>query len=263
MHHPRNCGVATAWVGARDLRKPIFRWTASGAGGLFLAQLGCCPLLMSWAATGFPTIAQYGWGAIIFAGVGAACGFMIAASALMVSWRYFKPLTKQPATSSEKGQEEPALDDISFRLAEAERIIDQNKADLGQLRTRVEMLTKSLCARDAESIIKEADKIIMPISERLLKEPYPDEAAWAVDYAVWEGAMKQIDTVWLQWQPHETPFLNIRQTDLERAPAPPPQNPVQSYVNVTRYKKMCLAQQRYADVRDGIFQYFSHKRTGF
>jgi hypothetical protein len=82
-------------------------------------------------ATGFTSVAQYGWGAIVFAGVGAACVIMFAASALMVSWRYFYPLPQQPATPSE-GQE-VSTQHISSRLAEAERGIAQNKASLEEL----------------------------------------------------------------------------------------------------------------------------------
>src|SRR5271168_4033105 len=102
-------------------------WTVFG-------PIGVLSVLMSGIATGFTSIAQYGWGAIVFAGVGAACVIMFAASALMVSWRYFNPLPNQPAIPIE-GQE-VSKQDISSRLAEAERGIAQNKAGLTEIRTK-------------------------------------------------------------------------------------------------------------------------------
>ena len=211
-------------------------------------------MLMIGIATGFTSIAQYGWGAIVFAGVGAACVIMFAASALMVSWRYFNPLPKQPATPSE-GQE-VSTQDISSRLAEAERGIAQNKAGLEEIRTKAAMLTRSLRARDAQSIIKEADQVIMSTYKKLLEEAYPDEASWADDYAAWENAMSRIDNLMSQWtQQHHKPFLDIRLKDFE-ASAPPPQQ-IKSDANATRYKTAWLAQSSYANMREGLFGYFA------
>jgi hypothetical protein len=243
-------------------------------------------VLMSGIAAGFTSIAQYGWGAIVFAGVGAACVIMFAASALMVSWRYFTPLPKQPATpregrevstqdtssrlaEAERGiaqnkaglqevrtKAEMSTQDISGRLAGAERGIAQNKAGLEELRTKAAMLTRSLRARDAQSIIKEADQVVMSTHKKLLEEAYPDEAAWADDYAAWEKAMRRIDDLMSQWtQQHHVPFLDIRSKDLE-AGAPPPQQ-FESDANATRYKTARLAQSSYADKREGLFGYFA------
>jgi hypothetical protein len=106
-------------------------------------------VVMSGIAAGFRSIAEYGWGAIIFAGVGAACLVMFAASVLMVSWRYFNPLPKQPSTPGEG--REVATGDISSRLTEADRGIAQNKADLSDLRTRAEVTARDLAIRVVES----------------------------------------------------------------------------------------------------------------
>ena len=243
-------------------------------------------VLMSVIATGFTSIAQYGWGAIVFAGVGAACVIMFAASALMVSWRYFNPLPNQPATPSEsrevstqdissrlaeaergiaqnkaglqevRTKAEMSTQDISGRLAGAERGVAQNKAGLEELRTKAAMLTRSLRARDAQSIIKEADQVVMSTSKKLLEEAYPDEAAWADDYAAWEKTMSRIDNLMSQWtQQHHVPFLDIRSKDFE-AGAPPPQQ-IKSDANATRYKTARLAQSSYADKREGLFGYFA------
>jgi hypothetical protein len=157
------------------------------------------------------------------------------------------------------GHGAPALDDVLSRLAVTERSIAQNKSGLEELRVEVAMLTRSLRARDAESIIKEADQVIMPTSKRLLQEPYPDETSWAADCAVWERAMMQIDNLMSQWQPHDKPFLDIRLNDLEGAPAPPQQSNIKSDTNINRYKTVWVTQQRYDNRREVILQYLFFK----
>jgi hypothetical protein len=118
------------------------------------------------------------------------------------------------------------------------------------------MLTRSLRARDAQSIIKEADQVIMSTYKKLLEEVYPDEASWADDYAAWEKAMSRIDNLMSQWtQQHHEPFLDIRLKDFE-ASAPPPQQ-IKSDANATRYKTAWLAQSSYANRREGLFGYFA------
>jgi hypothetical protein len=222
-------------------------WTVFG-------PIAVLSVLMSGIATGFASIAQYGWGAIIFAGVGAACVMMFAASALMVSWRHFDPLPNQPATPGERP--EASTQDISNRLAEAERGVARNKAGLEEVRTKAAMLTRSLRAGDARSTIKEADQVVMSTYKKLLEEAYPDEATWADDYGAWEKAMSRIDNLMSQWtQQHHEPFLDIRSNELE-AGAPPPQH-IKSDVNAIRYKTARLAQSRYADKREGLFGYFA------
>jgi hypothetical protein len=224
-----------------------YRWTVFG-------PIAVLSVLMSGIATGFASIAQYGWGAIVFAGVGAACVMMFAASALMVSWRYFDPLPEQPATPDE-GQK-VSTQGMSTRLAEAERGIAQNKAGLEEVRTKAAMLTRSLRAGDARSTIKQADQVVMSIHKKLLEEAYSDEAAWADDYAAWEKAMSRIDSLMSQWtQQHHEPFLDIRSNELE-AGAPPPQH-IKSDMNAIRYKTARLAQSKYADRREGLFGYFA------
>jgi hypothetical protein len=237
------------WITTYDVGRLGYWWAVFG-------PIGVLSVLMSGIATGFTSVAQYGWGAIVFSGVGAACVIMFAATALMVSWRYFNPLPKQPATPGE-GQE-VSTQDISSRLAEAERGIAQNKASLEELRTKAAMLTRSLRARDAQSIIKEADQVVMSTSKKLLEEAYPDEAAWADDYAAWEKAMIRIDNLMSQWtQQHHKPFLDLRLKDFEAGAPPPRQSNIKSDANVTRYKTAWMAQSSYANRRDGIFGYFA------
>jgi hypothetical protein len=243
-------------------------------------------ILMSGIAAGFTSISQYGWGAIIFAGVGAACAIVFAASAFMVSWRYLNPISNLPPTPSEsrnvstqdisprlaeiergitqnkaglgelRTKAEASTQDISSRLAEIERGIAQNKAGLEEVRTKAALLTRSLRARDAQSIIKEADQVVMSTHKKLVEEAYPDEAAWADDYATWEKAMSRIDDLMLQWtHQHHVPFLNTRLRDSEASAPPPPH--IKSEANATRYKMAWLAQSGYADKREGLFGYFA------
>jgi hypothetical protein len=242
-------------------------------------------ILMSGIAAGFTSITQYGWGAIIFAGVGAACVIMFAASAFMVSWRYLNAVSNQPETPREsrevstpdisnrlaeiergiaqnkaglgelRTKAEASAQDISSRLAEVERGIAQNKAGLEEVRTKATLLTRSLRARDAQSMIREADQVVMSTSKKLLGEAYPDEAAWVDDYAAWEKAMTRIDDLMSQWtHQHHVPFLNTRLKDSEASAPPPPQ--IKSDANAARYKTAWLAQSSYADKREGLFGYF-------
>src|SRR5450755_535211 len=235
------------WIATYDVDRLGYWWAVFG-------PIGVLSVLMSGIATGFTSVAQYGWGAIVFSGVGAACVIMFAATGLMVSWRYFNPLPKQPATPGEGREVSPQ--DMASRLAEAERGIAQNKASLEELRTKAAMLTRSLRARDAQSIIKEADQVIMSTYKKLLEEVYSDEASWADDYAVWEKAMSRIDNLMSQWtQQHHKPFLDIRLKDFEDS-APPPQQ-IKSDANATRYTTAWLAQSSYANMREGLFGYFA------
>jgi hypothetical protein len=177
---------------------------------------GLVAAFMSWVASYITPIYQYGWGAAVFAGVGFACIVTLVISCALVAWRYFNPLPEQPVTSREKCQEAPPADALLNRFAEAERGIAQNKVGLDELRTRVAMLTRSLRARDAEYIIKEADQVIMSTSKKLLNEPYSDESSWAADYAVWETAIRRIDGIMSEWTPNHRPILSGKDSHYAR-----------------------------------------------
>lgn len=62
---------------------------------------------MSWVASYVVPIAQYGWGAVVFAGIGIACIITLVVSGAAVAWRYFAPLPKQSVAS--EGRETSAL----------------------------------------------------------------------------------------------------------------------------------------------------------
>lgn len=60
----------------------------------FIGWLGVAAV-MTWAASAFSTIAEQGWGAVVFAGIGAACVVSLCVSASLVAWRWFYPFPKE------------------------------------------------------------------------------------------------------------------------------------------------------------------------
>jgi hypothetical protein len=62
---------------------------------------------MSWIVSYITPIAQYGWAAVVLAGIGIACAITLVISGAAVTWRYFNSLPKQSITS--EGQEASAL----------------------------------------------------------------------------------------------------------------------------------------------------------
>jgi hypothetical protein len=65
---------------------------------------GIVSTAMSVAAYYIIPISKYGCGAVVFAGVGAACIISLVASCALVSWRYFKPIPVQPNISENGGK---------------------------------------------------------------------------------------------------------------------------------------------------------------
>jgi hypothetical protein len=176
-------------------------------------------------------------------------------------WERFSQLAKRIIERWLGEGQVPAPGDMLNRLAATERSIAQNKADHAELRTRVEMLTTAFRARDAESIIRRADQIIMATSTKLLNEPesYANEPAWAADFAAWKKSMGLVDNIMQQWDTSHKSFFDIRPQDFERGTRPPPHSNIKSEVNATRYKTVGIAQQRYADIREGILLRFDLK----
>jgi hypothetical protein len=218
-------------------------------------------LVLAWASSTWNWYwVTYSWAGVAFAflasWIALALGFFLSG----LGARAWRGGTLNLPTTPSEGQEAPALDDVLNRVAETERGIAQNKASLDELRTEVAMLSMSLRARDAESIIKEADQVIVFTAKKLLEGSYPDEAAWADDYAIWEKAMSRIDNLMPRWaQQHHKPFLDIRLKDFEAGAPPPQQSNIKSDTNVMRYKTVWLAQQSYANRREDILQFFASK----
>jgi hypothetical protein len=238
-------------------------WAVFGPGGVL-------SVIMGWAASAFTPIAELGRGAIIFAGVGAACVIMFAASALLVAWRYFNPLpqalikteavTDGQGASAQTNSINPLITALGNKIDELSRQLQKLESRTQQTEVKYQILNGALHARDAEAIIKEADQKIISTATRLLEGNYPDEAAWAADYGVWKKAMSQVDGVLSRWLQHHEAFLDVRLTDLEAGgPRPPPQSKIESDTNIMRYKTVWMVQQNYANQRDNMLIYFSTK----
>jgi hypothetical protein len=58
----------------------------------WITFFGIVSAAMSWAAAYIIPITKYGWGAVVFAGVGAACGVTLVGSCALMAWRYFNPI---------------------------------------------------------------------------------------------------------------------------------------------------------------------------
>jgi hypothetical protein len=126
----------------------------------------------------------------------------------------------------------------------------------GQLR-----IGRSLRARDAEAMIKDADTVVMDVGNRLAAakpSDYSDDQAWLSDYSKWTIAVEKIDTVVGSWQQDHRRILDIRRADYEQSPHSPPQN-IKSDSTRTSYKSLCLARDRYLEERSKIFNYFAMK----
>jgi hypothetical protein len=223
----------------------------------------------------------FSWAGVAFAflvfWIGLSLGFFLSGLGVQL-WRH----RTFPTTPRE---EAPMVEDeVLSRVAVTENDIAQNKANLEQLQTvtaanvdRVDdkiaelnaqirsdreqaahcclKLSRSLRARDAKPIFKDADQKIMSTAKNLLEGSYPDEAAWANEYAVWKTAVGRVDGLMSRWATlHHEPFLDI---NVEAgAPSPPAQSNIKSGTNLMRYRTVWLAQQSYVNRRDGIFSYF-------
>jgi hypothetical protein len=71
------------WFGDEIVRRIVY-WAA------FIALVSAP---MSWVASYIAPIAKYGWGAVVFAGVGAACAITLVICGVLVAWRFFHPLS--------------------------------------------------------------------------------------------------------------------------------------------------------------------------
>jgi hypothetical protein len=120
-------------------------------------------------------------------------------------------------------------------------------------------LAASLRARDAEAILKEADKVVLDIGNRLAKATdYEDHHVWLSDFRVWTKALETIDDIVSRWEQTKRPFLDIRRAEYEQPSEAPPPN-IRSDLTLTPYKTVCLARNRYLLERGNIFAYFDSK----
>jgi hypothetical protein len=66
--------------------------------------------VMSAITGSISSISQYGWGAVVLAGLGVACIFALVVSACLVAWRYFRPLEKKATIPTAPPQDSWAAD---------------------------------------------------------------------------------------------------------------------------------------------------------
>jgi hypothetical protein len=87
----------------------IFAWIAQIVGFgdeivrrfvYWVAFFGLVAGAMSWIAAHRRPLEKYGWGAVVFAGVGAACAITIVISGVLIAWRVFKPLGLRQSAAS-------------------------------------------------------------------------------------------------------------------------------------------------------------------
>jgi hypothetical protein len=266
-------------------------WAVFGPGGI-LSVLG------SWAANSIKPISDLGWGAVAFVGVGVACIIMLVSSFCLIAWRYFNPLgpveggkvkIENPntgqfvdlvehidrlETESKKRQETSLNASLALQgmLGKLEDKIERLGNDLTQLRDKTEsdmrsardsslIITRSLRARDAESMISKSDAIIMELAPSLIRadsERFDGPGSWSLNFNTWNDAVHQIDSVVCQWQQHFKPFLDLRTKDYESCHRNAPDN-IMSNETATKYKTLCLVHSRYLSERSPIFTYFSTK----
>jgi hypothetical protein len=79
------------WFGDEVVRRIVY-WCA------FIALVSAA---MSWVASYITPISQYGWRAVVFAGIGMACIITLAASGALAAWRYFNPLEQSSISERE------------------------------------------------------------------------------------------------------------------------------------------------------------------
>lgn len=65
---------------------------------------GIVATFMSWVASHITQISLYGWGVVVFAGVGTACIVTLVISAALVAWRYFNPLPERAPIAWRKAE---------------------------------------------------------------------------------------------------------------------------------------------------------------
>jgi hypothetical protein len=92
------------WFGDEIVRRIVY-WTA------FFVLVSAT---MSWVASYITPISQYGWGAVVFAGIGMACVITLSASGAFAAWRYFNPLPEQSSISERVPPAPPAPFDAAL-----------------------------------------------------------------------------------------------------------------------------------------------------
>ena len=110
----------------RTVERFAYWWAFLGPGGLVW-------IVMSWVASYFTPIARYGIGAIIFAGLAAACILILVASISLIAWRYFHPIGAGEGLEAPRtgiGEQQAAVSKAELRQLDAR--CDQLRADIAR-----------------------------------------------------------------------------------------------------------------------------------
>lgn len=232
----------------RAVERFTYWWAFLGPGGLVW-------IVMSWVASYFTPIAQYGMGAVIFAGLGAACILMLVASIALIAWRYFHPIKAAEAIETPRGAEREATiskaslrqldarcDQLGADIARHDNLVlvqrsvnDGVRAQLDELQATVKtlserfaahqqvavrgtyLLIRALRAHDAiRDILIPNDQIAMSLGKKLMyPDGYSGAAAWLTDYQAWRTALRTIDGLMIEWTKEQHPTVYASLFDLK------------------------------------------------
>lgn len=76
---------------------------------------------MSGIASSISGLSQYGWGAVVFAGLAVACAFVLVFSAFLACWRYFNPLPLQMPIETKQSPAGPQKEIPSEKIRQLDR----------------------------------------------------------------------------------------------------------------------------------------------
>lgn len=122
-------------------------WAVFGPGGVLSVIIG-------WASAYFEPIARLGWGAVVLTGALAGCVACLVISTVLVSWRYFRPLSAMPRERPDEAgevvfltpREEAAyLDLLNFII---DYVLPAIRAQIGLQESIIEMLTPNKTLRE-------------------------------------------------------------------------------------------------------------------
>ena len=140
------------------------------------------------------------------------------------------------------------------------QVSTKSRSDYLNLERLFRYLIDAIRARDAEAQVKDAEKLVCSLGEKLiLGTAYTDSKAWLADYQIWHDNLAAIDQAVISLGVEGyTAFLNIQRRDLEKCAEMPPKEHGADEI-IIPYKTVCLAQRRYRDGRDQLFRYFAAK----
>ena len=234
--------------------------------------------LGTWAASTIEPVSNLGWGAVVFAGVGAACVLLILTAVNLFAWRYFKPLpasenpvliTTQPSTQSDtqviplgedrlaRGEIDGLKETIQFQI---KRINDLIEYERQQRRNFQELISNVLRARDAEQLLKNYSGRAEILYEKLRRaDPHdyagPDE--WANEFGEWQSNMYDFWRTADGWVKHlPDPFRP--ETKKLGAVNPPDSIIITPFENQHRYRTMVVVQDWLVSSKDRVLASISN-----